>query len=494
MKSGVWSRQSEINSRWNINFDFQLFMIIPIPIALLVAVMLGLFGIVSIAVVIGIVVFALLIILRQNELAVTLIVAIHLYIDYYLGLYLVAGIMATLLLLIFLLVKSPRHSRLQPPALWLWGVLLIVAIFPALRGISFTDGFNYYFNVLCLALIMLWLGASLAYDTLSIRHLFSLLSCFGTFIAAISVIQYTTGVLLFSSPRYDISLLYSSDYALFARSNVHRAGAFFVHPNSNGAFIAMMLCVALGLFVGSSTLRGKVLYFMEMCILLAALLFTYSTESWIATGVGVIALLILVGDRNNYRIWISLIVFSAAILMFVFFPEQLDFLYQHATNPTELPSRMVAWHSGIAVIRAFPLTGLGLGRHVYFQRAYPYQGLSPYPHLDHPHNAFLELTALGGFPVSMVYIILFLFIFWRALRNWILVDVKARSLVGTGIAAAIALTSFSMSDAGWTLPPLLAIGWLILGAVSSPALTNPMYKFFKRPADLIEAEEPDLAN
>jgi hypothetical protein len=43
-------------------------------------------------------------------------------------------------------------------------------------------------------------------------------------------------------------------------------------------------------------------------------------------------------------------------------------------------------------------------------------------------------------------------------------------LIGAGIAAVITLCVNSFGNQGWTLPPLAATGWLILGTISSPLL------------------------
>jgi len=467
MKSSVWSRQITQGGSWRTNFTSLLFPISATLIALLVGVVSGIFGTYSWAIVIGTLLMIIVISLRQDELAATLIIAIHLYVDYYLGIYLIAGIMAIAILIIFFLARSPRFPWTYPRALWLWLLLLILAIFPMFRGVSLGDGFNYYFNVLFLALIMFWLGTTIAKNATCIRRLLILLSFFVTFVALVSIYQYVTGVLVFSSSRYDRDLAISNNFELFSGDNVHRVGAYFVHPNSNGGFLSMIFCLSLGLFVDSSSIKGKVFYFIEMCILLPTLLFTYSTESWIAVSVGTVAFLLLVG-HNKYRVLILSLALITTIFMNIFFPSQLALLQQHATSPSEVPLREAAWQTGIAVISAFPLTGLGLGRHVYFQRADPYRVVMQYIPLDHPHNAFLELMALGGITVGIVFILLLLFTFWLAFRNWILADIRTRPLIGSGIAAAIALTSFSISDAGWTLPPLLATSWMILGGVSSP--------------------------
>ena len=122
------------------------------------------------------------------------------------------------------------------------------------------------------------------------------------------------------------------------------------------------------------------------------------------------------------------------------------------------------------VIEAFPLTGIGLGLHAYILRAEPYRVPEQYRVLAHPHNSYFELGAMAGLPVLMVFVGLILSGLWQAWGNWIEVDRKQRSLLGCGIAAVVVLSANSFAVNVWTLPPLAAFGWTILGVVSSPLL------------------------
>src|SRR5205809_8098194 len=70
-----------------------------VVIALLFGIVIGVFGSSALIVVIGAILLAIIIIARQNELAATVIIAVHLYVDWYLGLAFVAQIMTVLLLL-----------------------------------------------------------------------------------------------------------------------------------------------------------------------------------------------------------------------------------------------------------------------------------------------------------------------------------------------------------------------------------------------------------
>jgi hypothetical protein len=73
-----------------------------------------------------------------------------------------------------------------------------------------------------------------------------------------------------------------------------------------------------------------------------------------------------------------------------------------------------------------------------------------------------------------VFIALVSFSLWQSLRNRVLLDTETRTLISGGIAAVVALSVNSFSINGWTLPPLAAVGWVILGAISSPLLSKSL--------------------
>jgi O-antigen ligase len=122
------------------------------------------------------------------------------------------------------------------------------------------------------------------------------------------------------------------------------------------------------------------------------------------------------------------------------------------------------------VIWAFPLTGIGVSRTAYLQIAEPFRVQAQSLALNNPHNSYLELAAMGGIPVILVFLSLLVYALWKALGNWIQVDRRARPLLGAGIAAIITLSLNSLSFGAWTFPPLAVPGWLILGVISSPLL------------------------
>lgn len=423
----------------------------------------------AIAIVIGALLFLIVLGLRQYELAVTMIVAVHIYVDWFLGKEIVGVVLATGLLVLLFLVRSPRYLWTSPRTLWLWGLFLVLTIPPTLRGSQGTYELAYYYpNTIFGALMMFWLGMLIASSKMRLKILFQVLAGLGALLALHTIIQTTTGIVIFNTSVFNAYLAKEANFGL-ANSTLSRAGSFFENPDWNGTFFAVMLFLPASLFAESSSLLQKFLYFIEILLMTVALLYTYSIGAWLGTLFGVIAFVLFVG-RNRYRILMPILMLVIGGILVIVFPTQLNALYQHGLNPTEVSLRSGAWQTAINVIKAFPLTGVGIGLTNYLQYAEPYRVPAQYIPLAHPHDAYLEWGAMAGLPVLIVFLALLLSAVWQAWRNWLRVDRDTRCLVGGGIAAVVALSANSVSINGWTLPPLATIAWLILGAISSSLL------------------------
>ncbi len=414
----------------------------------------------------------ILLVLRAYEFMAMMVIILHIYVDWYLGLLLPALVVTIVLLLLFFLCRDAQHSWQKPEVLWLWIVFLILAIYPAISGILRSyDAAFYYPNIIVGPLLTLWLGNVVAKDVHSIRRMFQLLAFIGAMLALHSIIQATTGITLLGTARFDQFLATTDSYELVTNSNVHRIGSFFVDPNYNGTFLAMMLFLPLSLFIESSSLLSKMLYAIETLLIFPALLFTYSNGAWVGVLVAFGIFFLLV-----HSLWYRALLFVLACLIaaigLLFFPIQLGLQLQHASSSSELTLRMGAWQTGINVIRAYPWTGVGLGFGIYEIRAEQYRDPAQYIPLVHPHNSYIELGAKAGLPVLLVFLALLAYAFWKAFYNRSLLDKTTCLLLSGGIASVTALSVNSWSINAWTLPPLAAIGWLLLGCMGSPLLTK----------------------
>jgi O-antigen ligase len=442
-----------------------------IVIALLMGGAIGIFGPYALIIVLGSLIMTSIILLRKDELALMIVIAVQLIVDWYLGLHIVSQLIALVLLSIFFLARSRRYPWVEPRALWLWVLFLILPIPAVIQGeqkpwiLAF-----YYPNIFFGALVMFWLGMLVARNELHLRTLFQALAVLGTLLAIHTIIQATTGIVVLDTSSYD-TYRATYDFTLANSGNITRTGSFLTNPDWNGTFFAMMLFLPLGLFTEASSLPLKFLYLTEMLLMLIALLFTYSGGAWIGVSGGIATFIFLAG-RNHYRILVPVLAVMIGVIAVNVLSTQVNLLIQHASSPGELLLRLGGWQTAINVIRAFPLTGIGLGFDNYYERAEPYRDPAQYRPLAHPHDSYLELGAMAGLPVLIVFLALLLFALWLAWRNWIQVDRGTRCLLCGGIATIVALSVNSFSINGWTLPPLAAIGWMVLGATASPLINK----------------------
>jgi len=318
---------------------------------------------------------------------------------------------------------------------------------------------------------MVWMGAIIARSPASIRLFFSMLSVYCTLVAIHTIIQARTGIFLFGSEHLSTYIANEANNHLPGHLDVARVGSFFIDPDWAGTFFAMAIFIPIGLLVESSSPLAKVLYLTEAVLISLALLFTYSAGSWLAASVAAVIFLVLLGGMG-YRAQFLICLSAAAIVVLIGFSSHLNLLLQHASDPVELSSRVGAWQTGLRVISAFPLTGIGLGGLAYLVNAAPYMVPEQLILLAHPHNSYLEWAAMAGLPVLFVFVAILVLNMRWALHNWIVADPRSRCLFAAGLAAIIALSFNSFSVNAWTLPPLSAIGWVILGILSSPLLSK----------------------
>jgi len=168
----------------------------------------------------------------------------------------------------------------------------------------------------------------------------------------------------------------------------------------------------------------------------------------------------------------TLLVGTAAIASFVaVFHKQVSALLVHARDPYE-SIRLGGWETALHVIRAYPLTGVGLSDNLYIVRAEPFRVRLQTVPLAHPHNVYLELAAFAGIPVLLAFLTLLGLMLRDAIRLFRTADPTSRILLGSLITSLIVFSINSFFINGWTLPPLAALAWLLFGAATSRALES----------------------
>ena len=449
-----------------------IFLILALPAALCLGVAIGIFNPLYAALVAAALVMAILVLLRLDELIVMLIIAVHILVDSYLGLavYQIALLMALVLLFASYFGRSATHPWTWPRWIWLWLLFLILTIFPTLKGGAFnlTNSIGYYLEVIFSPFIMFWLGNIIARDISAVRRVFGWLSLLAALFALHTIIEATTGKFLFESARAQANLLQASNFQIGA--GISRAGSFFGNPNGNGIFLVTCFFLALGLCLESEKLWAKAIYLLEMLSILLALMFTYSNGSWLAALTGLLFFMFLVG-RVRYSVLLLLLVTALAVVALTVFPSFVAIQLARAKDQGDLSLHLGAWQTALRVIAAYPLFGVGLGDQAYLTLAEHFRVLAQTKPLAEPDNSYLQLGAIAGIPVMLIFLALLALVFWFSWRNWLAIDTRYRPLLAGGIVALVALSVNSLTVDGWTSPiDVQFLGWLIAGVVASPLI------------------------
>lgn len=469
-----------INHRWEVMKEqislSSIVLFLGIVVASPLAIALSLRNPVYSIVATGAIFMVFIIIFRCDELIVALIIAVWILVDCYLAFRVVSLLMELVMLSVCYLGRSEKHPWVGPRAIWLWILFLILTIYPAIKGaLDLYDADTFYPSLIFSAFMMFWLGNIVAKDISAVRRVFQLLSIFATFVAIHTIIEATTGKFLFESARAEAALAQNS-YLLVQNLGVQvsRAGSFLGHPNQNATFLALYFFLPLGLFMESKQLWTKIIYLLEMLLILLALIFTYSTGAWIGLLIGLLAFVIFVGQIRSGMLLLTIIAILT-VIVFTIFPSQLALQLSHASANNESSLHLGGWQTALRVIEAYPLFGVGLGLQAYLTRSMPYIVPAQLTPLSEPDNSFLELGAMAGIPVMLIFILLLGYVFWSSWRIWRAIDVCYRPLLGGGIAALVAVTINSLSIDAWS-GQMGKPAWLIAGLITSPFLIRHLRK------------------
>ena len=358
-----------------------------------------------------------------------------------------------------------------PARLAACGAALLVLVALAIpRSVSVKIGVVYFLGVIAAAFCAWILGTVVVADGKRLRLLLNVLTILGVFIALHSILSARFGIFLFDTPAH-ASYLRSQHYFYFLVNHYYRpparASSFLENPDSLGALLAVLFFLPAGLFFAARSPIERALYLAAVVVVAIALLLTVTAAAWVAV---LVALVPLVALAVRPRLAARTLAGAAVIGLAggLLFHTEVRRLLAHATSPNELSLRIRIWQTALKIIAANPLTGIGLGvGQPFIQRSAPYAVGMNIGIRDHPHNSFLELAALAGIPVMLV--------FWqswserhaRRASNYRLATWEYRPLLAGVFAALIALTVHGLADATWTLPPIVPIAWMLVGAVSS---------------------------
>ena len=180
-----------------------------------------------------------------------------------------------------------------------------------------------------------------------------------------------------------------------------RITGFMSHWNTFSAE-EMFALIMLGAFLLFGPVSRRAWVWIVCAALLSlAVLLAETRMVWIATGVAVLYL------AWYWKRWVALALPVAAALAFLLGPASLRERATSITNPSAADSndfRRVVWRTGLRMIEAHPLLGLGPEEpHYQFDRYLPADvTVKPSGWYGHLHNIYLQYAAERGIPVMLI--------------------------------------------------------------------------------------------
>jgi len=243
------------------------------------------------------------------------------------------------------------------------------------------------------------------------RRFLDTLLYFAFVLSVVSVVQYFgwTVKIFWFYPTYDDRVL-----------------GPFGSRDQYAAFVEMMLPVALveGLSGGSRAWRFAVIG----AALYASVIAGASRAGALLTTAEVVAIPLMAWHKGVFsadslragaaRAWLFISIFVAVVGWAV--------LWDRFQDPQPLQGRMEMWRGAMAMVRAKPYFGVGLGN---FQTAYPAHASIDFGKVvNHAHNDWAEWAADGGVPFSLLLLSLAVWVIPKAIRT----------LWGVGLLAVLA--------------------------------------------------------
>lgn len=428
--------------------------------------------------------------LRNDLLSATILVGLGIVEDWYMliplphGLFFsaLAGAMA-LLLILFVRQRGERPWRhLRPHDLLFWGIFLLLGLLAVPRSINipgnpktiFFIAFNYWVHILLTAVMFWLLGAMIVRRDRDLRRLCVLLAALATVFAVHAIIQGLTGVIILETPYWTHYLAQPNVKGYRLPGGEVRATSFIMAPDTAEAFFSSMVFLPLGLLVASRTWTARALYALEVCAILLALLLTYGPVGWVAVVVGVVLFALFALHGRARQIFLGGLV-AAVLALALVFTHELHTLLKHATGQNEINTRLGLFKTGMNVIRAHPLLGIGLGQgHPYQVRALPYKDPSQAHVYADAQNSFQEFAAFAGIPVLLAFVVVLGRGLFQSFRNIQRADATLRPVLVGAFLVVVGFCINGLSDVTFTTTPMVPMIYVLLGALSSPWLTRAL--------------------
>lgn len=198
---------------------------------------------------------------------------------------------------------------------------------------------------------------------------------------------------------------------------------FMGNINFHSAFIASVSVLSLSLLIFcADNLIKKIFYFATSFLGLIGIVLSDSRQGLLVCGLGISIIIFVYLRKLNLKYFLFAYIISVVSVFILIFLAIFQkgplkpFIYEKSIS-----IRGYYWDAGIEMFRSNPIFGVGFDgyRDWYFRSRSPqaFVDLGPQDFAENAHNIFIELAAIGGVPLLILYTIIILYTFRCGVKN-----------------------------------------------------------------------------
>jgi len=275
-------------------------------------------------------------------------------------------------------------------------------------------------------------------------------------------------------------------FAQFSTTQVTRAAGPFADPQLLASFLMVLLPIVVVVAISEKSPGRQLAAQVAAVLMTACLLLTHTRSAWLgsAAGLAVLAVLAVVAALRGrqrgltvrrHELVLPAMLFAAVGVFLLMWP-QASSIFDRAGTLSRISAdeswRMRDAYRGAALemVRARPLTGVGIGQFAYAQYRYTHvgttlDGIGSHPSLsENAHSLWLQTAAELGIPGALLLLSALVAFLVAGVRRASGMDPGIRrNLLMGAIAATVAFAVDGIASPSWALAQVSMFFWLVLG-------------------------------
>lgn len=257
----------------------------------------------------------------------------------------------------------------------------------------------------------------------------------------------------------------------------------FVNPNHGAAFLSICTLVALSLAISTDVIKERFVFIIGAIFIGVGVLLTLSRGGLLSLSFALVIIYYLALRRNELKfspqiILIPIILIAFIGLSFWFNSKPVKDTFGQMLPQGQNFAKLNLIPSGLAMLKAYPIVGVGKGA---FHSVFPHylkEGVSPGIQFSHLENEYIHFPIEVGLPIALIVILgsIYAWIRWRYSSK-----VGASTLAALAILPMVALhnvVDFSFEIFGIVLPLVIFAG--ILSSSTPLKKSLKRYRYLRR--------------